>query len=135
MLAISRLTIPSASPWSLQRGRSIPPFPLYRAMIEITVTTHTIWITDSEQTEESALAVQVRKAYKKSALQLHPDKALAQCRFSVKLGSQGLDLASRSEVEPSTPPNIFHQQWSRVHHSEQLLGIYTCPNAIVSGIL
>ena len=79
--------------------------------------------------------MQVRKAYKKSALQLHPDKALAQCRYSVKLGSQGLDLASRSEVGSSTPPNGSHQQWSRVHHSEQLLGSYTCPNAGVSGIL
>lgn len=42
--------------------------------------------------------MQVRKAYKKSALQLHPDKALAQCRFSVRLGDQGLELCSRSEV-------------------------------------
>ena len=82
--------------------------------------THTIWSIDSEQTEESAPAVQVRKAYKKSALQLHPDKALAQCRFSVKLGSQGLDLASRSEVEPFTPSDAFHQQWYRVHHSGKL---------------
>ena len=64
--------------------------------------------------------MQVRKAYKKSALQLHPDKALVQCRFSVKLGSQGLDLASRSEVEPSIPPDAIHQQWSRVHHSGKL---------------
>ena len=56
------------------------------------------------------MAVQVRKAYNKSALQLHPDKALVQCRFSVKLGSQGLALASRSEVKPSTPPDAFHWQ-------------------------
>ena len=62
------------------------------------------WITGSRQTAEIIMAVQVRKAYKKSALQLHPDKALVQCRFSVKLGSQGLDLASRSEVGPSIPP-------------------------------
>ena len=69
-----------------------------------------MWSADLEQTEESTPTVQVRKVYKKSALQLHPDKALAQCRFSVKLGSHGLDLASRSEVETSTLPDAFHQQ-------------------------
>lgn len=42
--------------------------------------------------------MQVRRAYKKSALQLHPDKALTQCRFSLRLGDQGLELCSRSEV-------------------------------------
>ena len=42
--------------------------------------------------------MQVRKAYKKSALQLHPDKALKECRFTVRLGNQGLELSSRSEV-------------------------------------
>ena len=40
----------------------------------------------------------MRKAYKKSALQLHPDKALKECRFTVRLGNQGLELSSRSEV-------------------------------------
>ena len=54
--------------------------------------------------------MQVRKAYNKSALQLHPDKALAQCPFSVKLGSQGLALACCLEVEASTPPDAFHWQ-------------------------
>lgn len=76
-------------------------------MIDIT------WSPDSQQTEVSITVMQVRKAYKKSALQLHPDKALVQCRFSVKLGSQGLDLASRSEVGPSLPPEASHWQASK----------------------
>ena len=73
----------------------------------------TISSTELKQTEQRILAVQVRKAYKKSALQLHPDKALVQCRFSVKLGSHGLDLASRSEVGPSIPPEASHRQTFR----------------------
>ena len=70
----------------------------------------TLWRSESERTAEGVMALQVRKAYNKSTLQLHPDKALVQCRFSVKLGSQGLALASRSEVEPSTPPDALHWQ-------------------------
>ena len=66
----------------------------------------------------------MRKAYKKSALQLHPDKALAQCRFSVRLSDQGLELYSRSEVglctllivtpPPRAPPLIVKGPLSKL---------------------
>lgn len=42
--------------------------------------------------------LQVRRAYKKSALQLHPDKALAQCRFSDRLGQHGVQLLDTPQV-------------------------------------
>ncbi|EIE19931.1 hypothetical protein COCSUDRAFT_58168 [Coccomyxa subellipsoidea C-169] len=40
----------------------------------------------------------VRRAYKRSALQLHPDKALAQCRFSSRLGPHGVLLMDTPQV-------------------------------------
>ena len=50
--------------------------------------------------------VQVRRAYKKSALQLHPDKALAQCRFSDRLGPHGVQLLDTSQVRVRKSPRI-----------------------------
>lgn len=40
----------------------------------------------------------MRRAYKKSALQLHPDKALVQCRFSDRLGPHGVQLLDTPQV-------------------------------------
>ncbi|KAK9838488.1 hypothetical protein WJX81_002562 [Elliptochloris bilobata] len=44
--------------------------------------------------QRSASAEEVRRAYKRSALSHHPDKALAQCRFAARLGSLGVPAAS-----------------------------------------
>lgn len=43
---------------------------------------------------------QVRRAYKRSALSHHPDKALAQCRFAVRLGSPGVAVVSAVQASP-----------------------------------
>lgn len=40
----------------------------------------------------------MRRAYKRSALQLHPDKALTQCRFSSRLGIHGALLVDTAQV-------------------------------------
>ncbi len=37
---------------------------------------------------------QVKRAYKRSALSHHPDKALAQCRFAARLGSLGVPVVA-----------------------------------------
>ena len=41
---------------------------------------------------------QARRAYKKAALALHPDKALAHCRFAPRMGVQGAKLADAAQV-------------------------------------
>jgi hypothetical protein len=47
------------------------------------------------------LCAQVRRAYKKAALALHPDKALAHCRFAHRMGPAGAKLAAVSQVRPA----------------------------------
>ena len=44
----------------------------------------------------------MRRAYKRSALSHHPDKALAQCRFAVRLGSPGVAVVSAVQARPRT---------------------------------
>ena len=43
--------------------------------------------------------LQIRKAYKKSSLRFHPDKAITHCKFAFGLGSKGATLADRLEIE------------------------------------
>ena len=43
--------------------------------------------------------MQVRKAYKKSSLRFHPDKAMSHCKFAASLGPNGAALADFPEVE------------------------------------
>lgn len=40
----------------------------------------------------------MRKAYKKSSLRFHPDKALVHCRFAASLGDSGTVMPDTSEV-------------------------------------
>lgn len=42
---------------------------------------------------------QVRKAYKRLALQLHPDKSASMCRFTARFGRAGALVAAAEEVQ------------------------------------
>lgn len=48
---------------------------------------------------QTSCSLQVRKAYKKSSLRFHPDKAMTHCKFAFSLGPSGAALANSSEVE------------------------------------
>lgn len=42
---------------------------------------------------------EIRKAYKKLALQYHPDKAVAKCKFRLALGEDGCAVGCRQTLE------------------------------------
>eukprot|EP00891_Asterochloris_glomerata_P007206 jgi/Astpho2/7206/fgenesh1_pg.00113_%23_41_t len=49
--------------------------------------------------ERGCTTEEVRKAYKKSSLRFHPDKALVHCRFAASLGDSGTVMPDTSEIQ------------------------------------
>lgn len=51
-------------------------------------------ITPTPSHTHTSFRLQVRKAYKRLALQMHPDKAASSCRYSCQLGEGGAVVLS-----------------------------------------